>query len=121
MNRIFRVFQVGKLPRARRANLATRSGEALRDPVITKGAFVRSLCPRVDEAAAIRTRLHAIAAAQAVFLVYENDTIGTHESRAHRTHLRAGRVRTLIAHLGNEKILPAVCIGWWKSIFSAIG
>src|SRR5208337_2366220 len=120
MNRVIGVFQVRKLPRPRRAHLAAGGRESFGDPVIAEGTFLRGFRLWVDEAAPIRARLYAIAAAEAVFLVDQNRTVRTNECRAHGTHLRARRIGALIAHLGNEKVLAPGLLGGRETVLASV-
>src|ERR1035437_2944838 len=90
MNRIVGIFQVSKLASARRTVFAAGSRESFGNPVIAERTFLGGFLLRIDETAAVRTCLHAIAAAKAVFLVYLHHAIGTDKRCAHRTHLGAG-------------------------------
>ena len=90
VNRVVGILEIHQLPRTGRANLATRGGQALGDPVIAKRALVRDSFFRVNIAAAVRAGLHAIRAAQAVLLIHQHHTVRSHKGRTHRADLRAG-------------------------------
>ena len=123
MDRILRVLQVRQLPRAGRARLAARRGQPLRDAVVAERALVHRLRARVDVAAAVRARLHAVAAAQAVGLVHQDHAVGALEGRADRADLHAGRVRAVVAQLGHEEALGAVAgrVLLGKTVVAAVG
>src|SRR5208337_2041283 len=89
VNRIAGIFQVGQLPRARGACLATGGGQALRDPVVTERAFIGGMFLGMEETASIRTGLDAIPAAQAIIVVDEHHTIGRMKGGADGAHLGA--------------------------------
>src|SRR5512140_3351167 len=75
VDRVRRVLQVPELPTPGRAGLAARGRQALRDPVVAERALVDRLGPRVDVPAPVRTGLDAVAAADAVLLVGEDDPV----------------------------------------------
>src|SRR5450759_3021 len=79
VDRLLRVRQVARLPGARRARLAARGRQPLRAAVVAERALVHRLGARVDEPAAVGTRLHAVATPQAVRLVDQHDAIRTDE------------------------------------------
>jgi len=54
-------------------------------------------------AAAIWASLNAILASDAVFLIYQNDSLFSFKGGTYRTNLHAGRFGTMVAHLGYEK------------------
>src|SRR5581483_8978254 len=121
MNGIVRVLQVRELPRARGAHLAARGGQSLGDAVIAERAFLRRVGLGIDEAASVGAGLHAVAAAQAVILVHQDDSIGTDECGAHRADLRARGIGAMVAELGNEKVLAALVLARRESLLPAIG
>ena len=108
VDRVLRVLEVAEHPRLGGAGLAAGGGEPLRDPVVAEAALVHRLGARVDEAAAVGAGLHAVAAAEAVRLVHEHDPVRALEGRAHRADLHAGRVRAVVAQLGDEEVLRPV-------------
>src|ERR1017187_6408043 len=87
VNRIVGILQVSKLASAGRTVFAAGGREAFRDPVIAERTFLGSFLLRIDETASVRTGLHAIAAAEAVFLVHQHHAIRTDKRRTHGTHL----------------------------------
>src|SRR5271157_86077 len=89
VNRVVGILQVRQLPRPGRTRLAACGGQAFRDPVIAESAFLGGLGFRIDEAATVGAGLHAIPAAEAVFLVDQNHAIRAYKGCAHRTDLRA--------------------------------
>src|ERR1039458_7786588 len=119
MNRIVGILQVSKLASARRTVFTAGGRESFRDPVIAERAFLRGFLLRIDETTAVRTRLHAVAAAQAVFLVHQHHAVRTDKGCAHGTHLSAGRVSAVIAHLGNEEVLPVAYRSRRKPVLAA--
>src|SRR6266853_2919253 len=112
VNRIFRILQVGQLSRAGGASLAARRRQPLSDAVIAQRALLRRVRLRIEEAAPVGARLDAITAAQAVVLVHQHNSIRCSKGRSDWTHLRARRIRTVIAKLRNEEVLAAV-VGMW--------
>ena len=120
MNRIVGILQVGQLPRARGACFTARSGQTLRDPVIAKRAFVGRAFFGMEEAASVRTRLNAIAATQAIFLINEHNSIGSMKSGADGTHLRTGRIDAVVAHLGHEEVFSALCLALGETVYSSL-
>ncbi len=121
MDRILRVLQIGKLPRASGTGFATRRGEALGDAVIAERALVRRLRLGIEEAAAVGAGLDAVAAAEAVLLVDQHDAIWGDEGGAHRADLGAGRICAVIAHFGNEEVFAARFVDRRKSVLAAVG
>src|ERR1035441_2630972 len=89
MNRIVGILQVSKLASAGRTVFAAGSRESFRDPVVAERTFLGGFLLWIDETASVRTGLHAIAAAEAVFLVHQYYAIGTDKRRTHGTHLSA--------------------------------
>ena len=104
----FGFLQIAEGARPGRAGLAAGGGQPLGDPVIAEGALVHRVRARVDEAAAVGAGLHAVAAAQAVGLVHQDDAVRALEGRAHRADLDAGRVGAVVAELRDEEVLGAV-------------
>src|SRR5690349_24846037 len=92
MNGVVRIFEIGELPRAGGASFAARCGQAFGDAVVAERAFFRGIRFWIQKAAAVWARLNAIAAADAVFFVNEDNAVRGNESSADRTHLRAGRI-----------------------------
>src|ERR1035437_3044269 len=123
VDRIPRVLEIDELTRARRAALAARRREALRDPVIAEVALVDRVRTRVDEPAPVWAGLHAVSAAEAIRLVDEDGAVGALECGAHGAHLCARGVRALIAELRNEEALGAVAglVLLGKTIVAAVG
>src|ERR1039457_6610143 len=100
MNRVLGILEVGELAGAGGADLAARSRQALGDAVIAEGAFLCGIGFGIDEAAT-----------EAITFVYEHDSIGRDKGCADGTNLRAGRIRTVVAELGDKEILAADFIG----------
>src|SRR5512143_312100 len=123
VDRVPRVLEVDELARARRAALAAGGREALRDAVVAQVALVDGVRARVDEPAPVRARLHAVPATEAVRLVDEDGAVGALERRPDGAHLRAGRMRALIAELRDEEALGTVprSIFLGKTVVAAIG
>src|SRR6185437_12016854 len=121
VNGVLGVLEVGQLPRAGGAVLAAGRGQSLGDPVITKRAFLRHVFLRMQEAAAVRTCLYAVTAAQAVLFVDQHYAVRRDERSSHRTNLGAGRIRAVVAHFGNEELLHAGFVTAGESVLAAIG
>src|SRR5208282_2627916 len=120
VNRIVGILQVGQLPRARGACLATGGGQTLRDPVITERAFIGGMFLGMEETASVRAGLNAVAAAQAVIVIDEHHTVGCMKSGADRAHLRARRIHTVVAHLGHEEVLSAFPLARGETVHSSL-
>ena len=114
-------LQVGQHARLRGTGFAAGRGEALRDAVIAQRAFVGRVRFRIEEAAAVRAGLDAVAAAEAVFLIHQHDAVGSHERRAHRADLHARRVGAVVAELGDEEGLGRVVVLLGESVVAAVG
>src|ERR1017187_5924859 len=121
MNLIFGILQAGQLARTRGADFAARGGHSLGDPVIAQRALLRRVGLGIEEAAPVGARLDAIPATQAVLFVYQHNSIRRVERRTHRTPLRAGRLRTVIAQLGPEEVLAAFGGLVQLAVLAAIG
>src|SRR5208337_2170752 len=89
VNWIMRILQVRQLPRPGRTRFATRGGQALRDAVVTQGAFLRRMPVRMKKAASVRTCLNAVAAAQAIVVIDQHHTVGSMVGGTHWAYLRA--------------------------------
>ena len=101
------VLQIRQHARRRGARLAARRRQALRDAVITERALLRHVLFRMDEPAAVRTRLDAIAAAETVLLIHQHHAVRSRERGAHRANLRARGIRAVVAQLGHEELFHA--------------
>ena len=121
MNRVLGIFKVYELPRTRWAGLATCGCEALGDPVVAKRALIGHFFHGMNVAASIRTSLHAIRTAEAVFRINEHDAVRSYEGCADGTDLGAGRICAVVAHLRNEEVLLAVLFSNWEALFAAVG
>src|ERR1035437_4450234 len=90
VDRIVGILQVSQLASTGRTVFAAGGRESFGDAVIAERTFLGGFLLRIDETASVRTCLHAIAAAEAVFLVHQHDAIRTDKRRPHGTHLSAG-------------------------------
>src|SRR3974390_3614762 len=104
VHRVVGILQIDQLPCARRTGLAAGRGESLGDAVVTKRARGGSVGLGIQEAAAVRAGLDAVATSQAVLLVDQNHTIRRNKCRSYWADLRTGRVGAVVAHLGNVKV-----------------
>src|SRR5690242_2892119 len=91
VDRILGILQIGENARLSRARLATGRRQSLRDAVIAESTLFSRICFRIQESAAVWTRLNAVPAAETIFLIYQHHTVGRGERSADRTHLRARR------------------------------
>src|ERR1035437_1788308 len=89
VDRILGVLEVHQLPGAGGAGLATSRGQPLGDSVVTERALVGRIRLRMEITAAVRAGLDAIAAAQAVVFIHQDDAIGTDIGGAHGADLMA--------------------------------
>src|SRR5579871_1434987 len=119
VDRILRVFQIGKLSRTGRTDFTTRRSQALADPVIAEGALVCRIGLRINEPAAVGTSLDTVAATEAVFLIDQHDPIRGNKGRSHGTDLGAGRICTMVAEFGNKEVLAAGLRGRRKPVLAA--
>src|SRR5579863_3352332 len=120
MDGVFGILEVGELPRPGWTGLATRGGQPFGDAMVAEGTFLRSLRFGIQKAAAIRARLNAVPAADAIFFVDKHNTIRRDERGTDRAHLGAGRIGAVIAHFRNEEILAAGFEARRKAILAAI-
>src|SRR5947209_14798616 len=109
------------MARAGGTHFSAGRGQSLSDAVIAERAFVCGIGFGIDEAASVRTGLHAVAATQAIIFVHQNDAVGTHKRRPHGTDLSAGRIGAVVAQFGDEEILAAGILIQWKTVFAAVG
>src|SRR5215469_9867751 len=107
VNGIVGILEVCELPRAGGATFAARGGQALGDAVIAERAFVGDMLGGMEVTAAVGASLNAIAAADAVVLIHEDNAVGGMERRAHRADLGAWRIDTVVAEFGDEEIVSA--------------
>src|SRR5437660_4782221 len=120
VNRILWILEICELARTGRTDLAAGGRQSLGDSVITQRAFLRRVGLGVDEAAAVRTCLHTVTAAEAVVLVDKNHAVGRDESCANGTNLCTGRVLAVVAQFRYEEVLAVADLIRRESLLAAI-
>src|ERR1700722_16093709 len=97
------IIQIAEDPGLHRADLDAGRLQPFRYPVIAPVAFVGGLRLLVEIPRTIGTGLNTVPAADAVFLIDENDPIRRLVGGPDRTDLHARRIFTLIAELRHEE------------------
>src|SRR6516225_7281077 len=92
-----RIFQIRKLPCACRTHFAARRRQSLCDAVVTQTAFLGCLSFRIQKAATVGASLNAVAAAEAIVLIYQDYPVGADKGGTDRTDLRARRIGAVVA------------------------
>src|SRR5437899_11412996 len=121
VNRILWILEICELARTGRTDLAAGGRQSLGDAVITQRAFLRRVGLGVDEAAAVRTCLHTVTAAEAVVLVDKNHAVGRDESCANGTNLCTGRVLAVVAQFRYEEVLAVADLIRQEALLAAVG
>src|SRR6266545_3408791 len=84
-------------------NLHARGLQIFGDAVVAEGAFVRRLSARIQVTGSVRTRLYAVAAADAVVLIHQHHALLARKGCAYGTDLHAGSVVAVVAQLGHKE------------------
>src|SRR5271166_456258 len=100
-----RVIEITEDPGVYGANLDAGRLQPLRNPVIAPGAFVGGLRLFIEVSSTIRTRLHTVPAANAVFFVDQYHAIWRLVGGPNRTNLHARRILAVIAELRDKESL----------------
>ena len=89
--------------------------------MVAERTFLRCVGFGVDEAAPVGTRLHAVAAAEAITFVDEDDAIGGDEGRANGADLGARGIGAVVAELRDKEVLAAGVLVWREALLAAVG
>src|SRR5579883_523601 len=116
-----RVFQIAENPRLGRTDFHASRVKAARDAMVAKRAFFGRLGYRVQEPAAIRTRLNAETAADAILRIDQHRAVRGVKRGPHRANLNTSRVLAQVAKLGHKEGVLNLFLGhrrFWESMHS---
>jgi len=121
VDRIPGILQVRQLAGAGGTGFAAGRRQPFGDAVITQGALVGDVFGGMQITASIRARLNAIAATNAILLIYQHDAVRRQVRRTHRARLDAGGVGAVIAEFRNEEALHSGRIPSREAMYATLG